>query len=790
MGKATKLSLGQIIVTTVVGVFAVVVVMGLFGGAGVFVIAGGIYLFFRWTRPTPAPQVKARTPRPRTPRPTPDPSPKGLVVSRGRPLVENVEPVPVPVQSSWATPSFRVPEAPKHYATTKWIPVGESVTVANVLIPGGMIYVGTSLETPSGQNDPCLIDPSRSLAAQGDYTVRQMGYWPSYSEVSSSARRAYLNWLAVGRKDPAADIGYVFLFFYGLERRAILDAAKDDAVKLEWPGIAAELRRLLAIYGDKSGSFRSYAGSLLDWVSLAEHPAKTYLKPVPSFPRTHELPLYLRVALGQAAVDAAPIPATLALAWARLEPTVSLRTPANRCPEEFEKLFLHRYHEAHGDGMVLPRNRTKLKLVHRPASAGFRGHGELTLTFANTPDVTALTAPVKKLQQLVEATTQELEAYSRYVLKNPGAKHAFEGLVVLPTAVWPEQARQALLTLKGQTSEEMVSVPFEDLLARLDARKDLTRDKVIALAQALASEGVGMEPDVLAGAKAPKPDDAVVLFAISPEEAEGRSTPAYQAAALTLQLASAVAAADGAFGLEEMDHLKAQVRSWTHLTSAHIHRLTAQVQLLREAPVGLTALRKKLEPLSAAGRETIARFMATVAQSDGEVAVAEVKLLERVYKALGVDPAKVFADLHAASTGADSAPRAGATVPTGFTLDPERIAALQRETEAVSTLLADIFAEDEPVPSPAETGPPEVEEVPEAGLLGLDEPHSALARLLLSRPGWSMEELADVASDLDLMLGGALETLNEAALEEYDMPFLEGEDPVMVNAELVEKIAA
>jgi TerB N-terminal domain len=90
-----------------------------------------------------------------------------------------------------------------------------------------------------------------------------MGYWPSYSEISSGARRAYLNWLAGGRRDPEADIGFVFLFFYGLERRAIIDGAKDEPAQADWPVIAAELRRLLSIYGEKSHSFRRYAGEAL-----------------------------------------------------------------------------------------------------------------------------------------------------------------------------------------------------------------------------------------------------------------------------------------------------------------------------------------------------------------------------------------------------------------------------------------------------------------------------------------------------------------------------------------------
>lgn len=107
-----------------------------------------------------------------------------------------------------AATAFKVPAAPKGLGVAAWVPVGQSVSISDVAIPGGMLYVGTSLPTPHGAPDPCLIDPSKSVARQGDYTKRQMGYWPSYSEISGEARRAYLNWLAGGRKDPEADIGY------------------------------------------------------------------------------------------------------------------------------------------------------------------------------------------------------------------------------------------------------------------------------------------------------------------------------------------------------------------------------------------------------------------------------------------------------------------------------------------------------------------------------------------------------------------------------------------------------
>ena len=340
--------------------------------------------------------------------------------------------------------------------------------------------------------------------------------------------------------------------------------------------------------------------------------------------------------------------------------------------------------------------------------------------------------------------------------------------------------------------EGMIAMSFQELLGSLDAKTTLTRDRTLALARALESLNIGIEPDVLGGAKLPKADEKVVLFSVPPGEVTSRSTPEYQAAALTLDLASAVAAADGEFSVEEMGYLRAQVQSWAHLTPNHIRRLLAHLRLLMTTPASLTTLRKKLEPLDAGAKETIATFMATVAQSDGNVSPTEVKMLEKVYKALGVEPKKVFSDVHAVAAGAKPTAAAAAKVEeTGFKLDPARIAALQKDTEAVSVLLSGIFKEESP-PEPvfAEPEPEDDVEPTPPGLLGLDEAHSALARLLLSRPEWTKDELGDAAADLDLMLDGAIETLNEAAFDLHDVPFTEGEDVVTVNPELLEKLEA
>jgi uncharacterized tellurite resistance protein B-like protein len=697
---------------------------------------------------------------------------------------------PVSVASSSSKSGFKLPLAPKGFGEAKWFPAGESVSVAGIDIPGGLIYVGKSLKTPNGDNDPCLIDPSKSVARQGDYTVRQMGYWPSYSDISSSARRAYLNWLAGGRKDHEADIGYVFLFFYGLERRAIIDGSKDEAAQAELPTIAIELRRLLNIYGGRSNSFRRYAGELLDLVSLSEHASKLYERSVPVFPKTYELPLYVRLALGQAAVDAVPVPVHLALSWAKLDPNIQLRTPATRCSEQFDQLFSQHYAETFDLGMILPRNRTKLKMVYRPASAGFRDYSEIKLTFKDTPDVTVLTAPIKILQEVVDAATKQLEPYSRLVGKNPEAKLSIEGLLLLPAPLWPESAQKSLLELKSRMGEGMVDLTFQALLSELGAKSTFTKDRILSLARTLESANIGFEPDVLSGSKPPKPEDRIVLFLLPAADSLSRASGPYLIAALTLQLAAAVAFADGEFDTKEIAHLRETVLSWKHLPPSQTCRLLAQLHMLSHIPISLTVLKKKFEPLTPAIKETIAAFMATVAQSDGEVSPAEVKMLEKIYKAIGVDSKRVFSDVHAVAS--DKKGTAAIITEAGFKLDPARIAALQRDTEKVSELLANIFTDSEeitPIVTPESEAVIETNEAPK-GILNLDVTHTALARMLLSRPEWSREELLDVAADLELMLDGSLEHINEAAFDMYDIPFLEGEDPVTVNAEILEKIEA
>lgn len=710
----------------------------------------------------------------------------------------------VQVGSSSDSQSYAIPRPNAKPMGVRWLAENESINVAGLAIPGGLLYI-TERATQFGQSEPSLIDATLRVARSPmNLTERQMPYWPSYRSITPEARRAYLQWLAGGRRQPA-DAGYVFLFFYGLERRVLIDAPSDPQAMAEIPAIKAEVERLLCLYGDNN-SFLGYATRFLAHIDAGAVQPQSYLSGPGASPADgYELPIPLRVALGQMAVDKYPLNSSWALAWALAEPNISRRTPVTRCPEQFTALFKHEFTKRYPNGIVLPQNKTKLKVAYRPASAGLNIPA---VAVGDLPDVAATSGTRNKLQVIVEDCTTVLDAFSRYLGRNPDAGDSLEAILQLPTELWPTEAKAELEQLEKRVGGETICMSFGELAGRFKSAGALSRDKVTALARALESKRIGLEPDVLSGSRTPKAEDTIALFAADSDEGTLRATDAYCAAAVTLDLASAVAAADGDTSREEISLLSGHIDSWDHLCVAHRKRLKAHLQIQLKQPPTLASLKKKLEPLTLEAKRKIASFLAHLAHADGEVTPQEVKLLERVYKSLALDPQFVYSDLHSAavrpsqvveamtSTAAPAtAAEASEGTGSGFALDMSKVARLQQETAEVSALLASVFNEESPTETSGALEPeaPLEQEGNSAEQLatvhGLDVEHSALLRLLVSRTEWSRAELEDAASDMELMLDGALERINDTAFELFDMPVTEGDDPIEINPEILDELA-
>jgi uncharacterized protein/uncharacterized tellurite resistance protein B-like protein len=709
---------------------------------------------------------------------------------------------------------------------TVWISAGQTTLVKALSIPGGMLYVGSALTAPDGSIEPAQIDPTLEVDSQAaDPQERLFGYWPRYDDISPTARRAYLTWLAGGRLDPSADVGYVFLFFYGLERRVLVDAKTDATARAEVPAIVAEVERLRAIYGNRS--FQSYTKSFLEYVVASGAFEKTlYLREPPPATANREMPLLLRAGLGQCALDGAPVPAAWALCWARSEPNVSMPRVAGRCQSQFDRQFKRIYRERFANGLRLSVNRTKLKVSYRAASGGLQSES-FSSDFGELPDVTTVVTPLKKLQGVMDEAAAGLEAYSRFIGRHGDKAESLEATVLLPKELWSAAVKEAVSALDARVGAGMVVIRLGELLSAFGGAAAPSREILKNLFGVLRSQSIGVEPDVLSGAKTPKADDSVVLFRFAANEAplSSAAESAYAAVAVMLDLAITLANADGKISGREVQFLNRQVDGWSHVGESAQRRLRARLRLGIVYPPTLASLKSRIEPLPTAAREALAKLLSALAMADGKLDAAAVKHLEKVYALLGIEGTALYSELHGVAAEADrrrgspsatslaqtQAPSASSAAssnqaPTqgtatgkaatkfgGMQLDPARIATLQMESERVTALLSKVFEEEAPaVPiesvSAKDAGPESSARAPR--LLGMDGEHSAFLRVLLTRHSWSRAELNDIAADMEMMLDGALERVNEAALEMFDARIAEGDDPIEIERDLMESVNA
>ena len=689
-----------------------------------------------------------------------------------------------------------------------WVPPGGKIDVAGRSIEGGMVYIGSHALAANGRGpERSLIDPRLAVNwKSADRTGASMHYeQPSYRRANPRARAGYLEWLAGGRRDGSAYIGYVFLFFYGLERRLFADLGAD----LHLPEVAIildEIECLLGIYREDR-SFALSASQLLDFVEGVRS-VNTDAQPVPWDSGRVRLgvPAAVRVRIGKYVSKRSAIPAGWALSYLRHHPEGRLRTPAKRASTAFDDLFRIRYSERFGPGLRVPRPARQIELSYRAASSGF--DGGVFITIGKIPDVTFEPALITQLNELAERCDGDLDAYSRFIGRHPERAGTPAAVGLLPDVLLAEHGGQFLEALRDWTSEVLADRPrsvvlLDELVEQWSPGhpSKLSRTEAKALAFMLADIGVGIEPDVRFGATTPSPGTRAVLFRL-PEKARARPTPLYGAGLSLVYLSAIVAAADGTINDIEHRFLAGRLEGVTGLDTAERVRLVAHLELLGARKPRMYGIKRKVEAIEPDDLPSVGSLLIELAAADGAVNHEEIAVLEKLFGHMGLDETHLYSRAHSLSLGdtgpvtvLEEAPGArwelpdpGADAGPGRAarLDPEKVQARLAETDRVSDLLTGIFVDDDPPPETASSAPG-----PQPGSMieGLDEPYSQLLDALASRSEWDRGYVEQLARSLGLpFLDSALDVINEIALNSCGEAVVEGNDPIVLNSYALEAL--
>jgi uncharacterized tellurite resistance protein B-like protein len=564
--------------------------------------------------------------------------------------------------------------------------------------------------------------------------------------------------------------------------------------------------------GTKEGaSFRRYTTHLL-WFEVARTHATVNES---AFDAAVDLtdrwtPDLLAAPLAWLAHHGRPLPVSLAMAMASMDPAAQRSVVTKRVPEEFESLFTIRYKEAYGDqGMALRVSKRPRRFAYQPASGGLE---EQTCQVPSPQNIPSQFKPLPEIWNACIADLRKLSRASAAVGDGELTVDAWEAM--------PHELRGGVdhpLTdgVSGIVRSE--SQPLDDdgtgaavragrlaEMVGVEQRPRLTASQSRTLATTLGHTGYGVVPDARFLPVRYGWDE---LVAVLPGLDDDVQSERYNAAVCVLRLGLNIALADGQADAAELAAIEAHIEAVFDLSPTEEQRLHALRSLLLRTGSDIRPIARKLQdvlPLEA--RRSVGRLLVAIAATTEGIDRGERAALRSAFRALGLEPDALEEAIAQVSPEADERAvtvqektraeligeaiplPAGARAdeqeqaPAGLRLDRRAISAIMAETRQVSLLLAEAMAVDdetddhaspdaEPATAAVSLATPQAERGDPAGPeLGR---YSAFYTAIIARDRWSEGEAGHLAREHNVMLSAAVETINDWAFDALGGPIID-----------------
>ena len=703
----------------------------------------------------------------------------------------------------------------------QWASYEDTIKVASYRIEHPMTYWAAGKTRIA---EASCIEKNLPVGMPISEPIGALGYWPRYESMTPGQRGNYLSWLASGKQGQLDDIGYAFVYFYGLERRVFIDGKDVDL-------IIPEVVSLLCRYPE-SGSFNGYLSRFIafsaarmglrsitnDGFALCfdQAPLKSYSEDL------------LAVILGWFYQHNLPLPARWAFEVARQDVRTMRSVVIDRAPEQFRSLFMQKYHERFAEGMVLKAAERERLIEYHPASPSLMllGHSSAAFAAVRIPNVLGLQSQFVHLSQIWNGCVEELRDFSRAVGKglDTTTREAWEAL---PPALrkevdHPDASHWKAIATSHVHEDGFSFAPISKLaeIQGFQPREKMTAAQSRSLARTAEDIGLAIIPDARITGRTYAWSDEVVLF--QPEEdASLAQESCYRAASCMLELGMIVAGADGKIDPEETARIEQFLDNQFRLSSDESRRLKAYGILLSKRPPSISSLSRSLqEALTLDQRAMIGKYLIGVAAANGIIDRKEISSLKSIYKALEIETPldALLAELRQSGSQPVEVQRIrreeriGEAIPqrelmpvdkpSDITLNSEALTRIMAETAEVSRILGQALCENEsemnksevveramPSAVPVAVASPTNSNLPFSAdqLMALDKRYHAPLAELLEQQVWSPDDLTKLAKRHQLMRTGMLDTINSWAYDSLgDEILVEDNNMYKVNQSFAE----
>lgn len=641
-----------------------------------------------------------------------------------------------------------------------WLARDKNIEIQGFKIANSLLYIEDS---GRGSSLPHVVPLKLKAKSSSDFG--DIGYWPSYSALSINQRGAFLKWLSEGKKDKYINIGYVFIYFYGLEYRAV----KENK---DLPLIAYELMQLRKIY-KSNRSFDNYSEGLLSYIlsKLDRNQAKNI------FNEFIEPDLDKNSYIYESGIDLL-VNNVNKISISRLISLIpSFQKTANSIiPYKVGNYFYDFFLKIANKEIEKAISNMSFKKVKRPYLSA-----SLNLNQTKTYECLYLNLDNRIKNQLSKKWNQAIEDFRSYSRKISSAK-PWAAFSLLPdqiksTAIhpWADKLKEVELQF---ADKKLISL--KELISILDfpVSGKLKKNERSAIVEALLSNNLIMEPNILYFNKPYSLDEKVYISKV--EKAHMLKNDHYKFISAMADIGTHIAYADNDYS--EVEAAKIYMFLYHEFINDEIESdyLRTRLHLYLYQKPNIQGVVKKLsETLNIKHATLFSEYLVQIALSDGNLCSNEDKEIKKILSKIGLNLSQIdnvykkfninipFENqlIRKASTQNS----VGSSIPSkteseSFSIDRNRLEQISKNRKKVRDMLSEFIEENEDAD---ENETHEVASQIKEEKNTLNKPHEEFLSIVLEKNKWNKKDITKEAKKLGLMVNGAVSIINNWSNETF-----------------------
>ncbi|MGL4534845.1 MAG: TerB N-terminal domain-containing protein [Fusobacteriaceae bacterium] len=634
-----------------------------------------------------------------------------------------------------------------------------------------------------------------SSIGSSDKELDKLGYWPSYQNLTDNQRAKYLEWLASGRNSVLEEVGYIFIFFYGLEKRFFKDKKDKDI-------ILNEVQRLLSKYGELSGSLRGYLGNFLVYGYLEKGINNMTSETINSLEKLVCENTFLPIKLAYLYQNNLYLDAKTAFSISKsLEISNNKSVIIKRTSNLIENLFFKKYLHEYGEKFTLKLSKRKELFYYNTATSDFRIDN-----FLEIPNILGVSSQFKKLGLLFNECIEDLRKISSLIAKGVAEDDPryFSALPELLKDSKEHPLKNKFIEMINESEKKGIYsfLKVSDLsnLINFEPREKLTLIQSKNLVELCKELGYKVEPDCFITSNTYLYTSEVAVFKVVNFE---ESFVNYNLSKLMLEIGIAISNSDGVIDQKEIDHITSFIETFAS-SENEILRIEALKQLYITNPPNVNGLGKKIkENLNKNQIAVVSEFIVSLSTIDGELHKKEEKTLKTLFKAMGVEMSELETLLQKFKERYEEPVEVliGTTlkgeviqkeiIEPVIKLDKDIIKKTLANTKEISAILGNIFDEDDNIKNNEKLKIDEVKKkvvLPESSIESgeLDIRYKAIFNEIIIKNEWSKIEFETLVKKYNFMPSAVIEIINEwadEALEEFLIE--ETEEKIIIDLKLL-----